>query len=252
MGIAIITGASSGLGREYALALRKSHPEISEYWLIARRADRLEQVKAELGDVRVRVFPMDLTRKSCLDELRAALDADKPRVQYLVNNSGFGKLGDFATMPEADVTGMVELNCVALTALNSLALGHMGAGSAILLVCSIAAFVPNARMAVYSSTKAYVLSLAKALHYELAPRGVHVLAACPGPMDTEFLAVANIPGRSKTFDQLPRVNPRAMAEKSIAACDKGKCVYTNKLFYKFYRVLAKILPHNLLMPVTKC
>ncbi|MEF9895528.1 MAG: oxidoreductase, partial [Clostridia bacterium] len=92
----------------------------------------------------------------------------------------------------------------------------------------------------------------KALHYELAPRGVHVLAACPGPMDTEFLAVANIPGRSKTFDQLPRVNPRAMAEKSIAACDKGRCVYTNKLFYKFYRVLAKILPHNLLMPVTKC
>ena len=121
-------------------------------------------------------------------------------------------------------------------------------GGEIVNTCSIAAFAPNTRMAVYCSTKAYVLSLSKALRAELRPRGINVLAVCPGPMDTEFLPVAGIaPGSSHTFDTLPRVNPAVMAKKSLEASARKKGVYTNLLFYKFYRVIAKLLPHSIVM-----
>jgi short-subunit dehydrogenase len=114
--------------------------------------------------------------------------------------------------------------------------------------CSIASFAPNSRMAVYSSTKAYVMSFSRALREELKSRKINDLAVCPGPMDTEFLSLANITkGASRTFDTLPRVNPRNMAVRSLKASQKKRGVYTDRLFYKFYRVLAKVLPHRLVM-----
>ena len=124
----------------------------------------------------------------------------------------------------------------------------MSKGGEILNSCSIASFAPNTRMAVYSSTKAYVMSFSRALRSELKKRGINVLALCPGPMDTEFLSLAGIEkGTSHTFDTLPRVNPALMAEKSLKASKKKKAVYTNRIFYKFYRILAKLLPHSLVM-----
>ena len=143
---------------------------------------------------------------------------------------------------------MVRLNCEALTAVTSATLPFMNENSEIINTSSIASFAPNTRMAVYSSTKAYVTSFSRALKAELKPRKINVLAVCPGPMSTEFMAVANIDkGSSKTFDTLPRVNPRTMALKSLKASHSGRAVYTNRLFFKFYRLLAKILPHSLVM-----
>ena len=136
----------------------------------------------------------------------------------------------------------------AVGSVTALTLPFMRNGGEIINVCSIAAFAPNTRMAVYCSTKAYVLSLSKALRGELKKRGINVLAVCPGPMDTEFLPTAGIaPGSSHTFDTLPRVNPSVMARKSLAASKKKKGVYTNRLFYKFYRIIAKLLPHSIVM-----
>ena len=121
-------------------------------------------------------------------------------------------------------------------------------GAEIINISSIASFVPNARMAVYSSTKAYVTSFSRALRYELKRKKINVLAVCPGPMDTEFLPVANIgKGSSHTFDTLPRVNPTMIAKKSLAASKKGRAVYTGRAFYKFYRFLSRIIPHKILM-----
>ena len=117
---------------------------------------------------------------------------------------------------------------------------------------SIASFAPNTRMAVYCSTKAYVMSLSRCMRSELKRRKINVIAVCPGPMDTEFLAVADIEkGTSHTFDTLPRVKPDVIAKKSLIASKKHKAVYTNLLFYKFYRILAKLTPHALLMPFSK-
>lgn len=110
MGIAIVTGASSGLGREYALALKKLRPDIQEYWLIARRKERLEALGKALG-LPYRALDMDLTQRESLERLDALLAQEQPQVICLVNNSGFGRLGDFIDMPLKDVGGMVRLNC---------------------------------------------------------------------------------------------------------------------------------------------
>ena len=137
--------------------------------------------------------------------------------------------------------------------LTALVLPRMQRGAVIVNVASIASFAPTPRLNTYSATKAFVLSYTKGLREELKPLGVNALAVCPAPMDTEFLAVAGIePGHSPAFDHLPRVKADRVAEKSLAAAHRGRCVYTNGLLYKFYRVLAKLLPHNLLMRFTAC
>ena len=247
MNIAVVTGASSGLGREYAKVLYESRTDLDEIWVIARRENRLQELQSELGSTVIPVA-FDITDSSSVEKYVKLLKDKQATVKLLINNAGFGKLGNFDELSLQDNTRMVRLNCEALTAMTAATLPFMNERSEIINSCSIASFAPNTRMAVYSSTKAYVMSLSRALRVELKPRKINVLAVCPGPMSTEFLAIANIEmGSSKTFDTLPRVNPHIMAVKSLKASKKGKAVYTNRLFYKFYRLLAKILPHSLVM-----
>lgn len=247
MKIAVITGASSGLGEQFALKIDKLRPEIEEIWLIARRKDKLCEIAEKLNK-KVRVLALDITKEECYEEYTKQLKETGAQVKILINNAGFGKLGDFDKAPSEDGAGMIRLNCEALTVMTSLTLPFMNEGGEILNSCSVASFAPNTRMAVYSSTKAYVMSFSRALRSELKKRKINVLALCPGPMDTEFLSLAGIEkGKSFTFDTLPRVNPALMAEKSLKASEKKKAVYTNRVFYKFYRILAKLLPHSLVM-----
>ena len=247
MNIAVITGASSGIGFEYAKAVYETRTDLDEIWVIARRADRLQMLQDELGST-VIPLPFDITDPQFTDSYTNLLKEKNANVKLLINNAGFGKLGNFDELSLSDNTGMVRLNCEALTAVTSATLPFMNENSEIINTSSIASFAPNTRMAVHSSTKAYVTSFSRALKAELKPRKINVLAVCPGPMSTEFMAVANIDkGSSKTFDTLPRVNPRTMALKSLKASHSGRAVYTNRLFFKFYRLLAKILPHSLVM-----
>ena len=251
MSMAIITGASAGLGREYALAACRQHPEIEEFVLIARRRDRLEALSKELTAKKITVLPADLTKKEDRAKIADFLRANGADVKLLINNAGFGLMGEVSGLDAERQAEMVSLNCGALTALCSMVLPYMKRGSVIVNVCSIAAFVPTPNMTVYCSTKAYVFSFSKSLREETKKDGINVLAVCPAPMDTEFLALAGIEGKSKTFDMLPRVNPREVAEKSLKKAFEGRAVYTNRVLYKVYRVLGKILPHNWLMKVSK-
>ena len=251
MNIAVITGASSGLGLEYTKAVCDMYPDIEQIWIIARRKDRLDAVKAELGE---KIVPMcfDITDLTSVEKYAEQLNEKNANVKLLINNAGFGKLGDFDTLTTADNAGMVRLNCEALTVMSSVTLPYMQSGAEIINSCSIASFAPNTRMAVYSSTKAFVMSLSRAMRSELKKRPINVLAVCPGPMDTEFLSLAGIEkGTSHTFDTLPRVKPDIMAKKSLIASSKKKAVYTNRVFYKFYRLLAKLLPHSFVIPLAK-
>lgn len=252
--IAIITGASSGLGKEFLKALLPDATELDEIWIIARRLDRLEAVASECGDAKakIRPIPMDLTDSAAYTELEQLLRAADADVCVLINNAGCGVLGNVADMPVAGQIQMTDLNVRALTAVAAIAVKFMHAGSYMVHSCSIAAFAPNPRMTVYSSTKAYVLSFAKGLHVELRPKGIHVLAVCPSPMRTEFLETAGISGgKSKTFERLPYCDPKMVAVHALKYAKRGKCVYTPRLFYKFYRVLAKLLPHRLVMKMSK-
>ncbi|MBE6739769.1 MAG: SDR family NAD(P)-dependent oxidoreductase [Ruminococcaceae bacterium] len=251
---AIITGASSGLGREFALALKKRCPDIESFWLIARRREKLEELAKELGEDKCFVLPLDLTGEEYVSELTQVLSDSVPEIKYLINNAGYGKLDYFENIPVGDCANQVTLNCVSLTTVTRLCLPYMEKDGEIINVASIASFAPNARMTVYSSTKAYVLSFSRSLREEFKMSGkkLNCLAVCPGPMDTEFLPVANIgKGTSKTFDTLPRTNPKKVAEKALKMSAKKKAVYTPKFFFKFYRVLSKILPTSLVMKLAK-
>ena len=247
MNIAVITGASSGIGREYVRAVYEMYPSLDEIWIIARRKALLEEISKNT-DKKVVAFPLDITDDSSIAQYEERLKSCNANVQLLINNAGFGRLSRFDECSAQDSAGMIRLNCEALTVMTTATLPFMKEGGEIINLCSIASFAPNTRMAVYSSTKAYVMSFSRALRAELKCRKINVLAVCPGPMDTEFLSVANIEkGTSRTFDTLPRVNPKVMAVKSLKASKRGRAVYTNLLFFKFYRFLAKILPHSIVM-----
>lgn len=251
MDVAVITGASSGLGREYLSQIITHGPRTDEIWLIARRKERLQELADRYPDVNIRCVALDLQQEESFRTYAELLKQTNATVRLLINNAGYGKLGEFAKGSCEEQTGMVDLNCRALTAMTSLSLPHMTRGSMILNVCSIAAFAPTPRMTVYCSTKAYVYSFSKSLRRELRREGIRVMAVCPGPMSTEFLEVADITGRSKTFQRLPYCDPKVVACVSLRRLRKGKGVYTNRLFFKFYRVLAKLLPHNLVMYMSK-
>ena len=248
--IAIITGASSGLGAELYKEIQNE--ALDEIWIIARREDRLNKLKEDFGKIDTKVIPMDVTLNESMVAFENMLSSNEYDVRFLFNNAGFGIIGDVIDASYETQGSMVTLNDKALVEITTIALKHMDKGACIVNTCSIASFVPNARMSVYSATKAFVMSYTRSLRYELRKRKINVTAICPGPMSTEFLAVAGIEdGVSKTFDTLPRCNVTKTARGGIKAAKKGKCVYTPHPFYKLYRVLAKILPHAWLMGASK-
>lgn len=196
--VALITGASAGLGVEFARQISKSGMRLV---LAARRKDRLDALAAELGNARA--VEIDLSRPGAAAALIHDLEKAGEQVETLVNNAGFGLRGRFAELDPARQREMIDLNCGALTELCCAVAPQMigRRSGAILNVASTAAFQPGPNMAVYFATKAYVLSFTEALHEELKPYGVKVTALCPGPTRTEFGDVAGIKSLGQ-FDRL--------------------------------------------------
>lgn len=251
MKTAIITGASSGLGRELARQIEDVFPDIECYWLVARRADRLESLAISLPGRTTVCLALDLCDPTSFVSLSERLAGEQPEVSLLVNCAGCGYLGRLGEMDTASQTRMVDLNVRALTAVTNIVIPYMPEGAHILNVSSIASFCPNPRMTVYSSTKAYVSSFTVGLNEELRRRKVSVTAVCPGPMDTEFLPLAGITGHSSTFEFLPYCDQVRVAGGALRAAKAGRTIYTPKLFYKMYRLLAKALPAKLLVRFVK-
>ncbi len=248
MNIAILTGATGGVGGEYLDALKKE--VLDEIWIIARRRERLEAL-AE-SDTRIRPLVLDLTEEESFGVIKKTLEEKGACVKYLINNAGFGALGYFESVGCVKHTGCVDLNVRALTAMCSICIPHMKEGSGIINVASISSFAPNPRLAVYSATKAYVKSFSHSLREELKVRKINVLAVCPGPMKTEFLPLAGIvDGASKTFDILPKTSPKTVAVKSLKALKKGRGIYTPRALFKVYRVVSSLVPHTLLVKFSK-
>lgn len=249
MKTAIITGASSGLGEEFVHQIHTAFPEIEEYWLIARRAEKLEALTVE--GISLRIISLDLTAEHVLTDLQAQLKETSPEVELLINCAGCGYLGNFHESELTEQCRMLDLNIRALSAVTHIVLPYMPKGSHIINISSIASFVPNVRMTVYSATKAYVSFFSRGLHEELKPRDISVTAVCPGPMATEFIQTGRIKGHSKTFDVLPYCDPKKVVKGALKAAKKGKAVYTPHGFYKFYRVLSKLIPQSILLHAAK-
>lgn len=251
MKIALLTGASSGLGCAYAKYIGDLFPEIDAIWALARREDRLRELAREISKPKVIPVECDITKEEDIEKLVARLTKEQPEIMLLINNAGCGYHGEFAASDPDEQMRCVHLNVSALTKITRIALDYMPAGARILNTSSIASFAPNANMAVYSATKAYVTFFSRALNEELRPGGRSSTAVCPAPMNTEFLSIGHIKGNSKMFEMLPYCNVDHVAKGALRAAKKRLSVYTPRVFYKFYRVLAHLLPDSITIKLGK-
>jgi short-subunit dehydrogenase len=217
--VALITGASAGLGVEFARQLSKRGHRLV---LAARRKERLETLAKELGNARA--VAIDLSKSNAAAKLMADLEAAGEQVEILINNAGFGLIGRFAELDAKRLRQMIDLNVGALSDLCRAVAPQMikRKSGAILNVASTAAFQPGPKMAIYFATKAYVLSFTEALHEELKPHGVRVSCLCPGPTSTEFGEVAGFGGNSM-FDRMAMEAPEVV-ETGLAGLDKNHAV----------------------------
>ena len=246
MKIALITGASSGLGREFARQIPKLYQNLDEIWVVARRAERLNELEMELK-VPVRIFDGDLNQDYIYKKLGIALGKSHANVRMLVNAAGYGKIGTFCEYGLKEETGMVDLNCRSLTRMTALCLPYMHCGSRIVNLSSAAAFGPQPGFAVYAATKSYVYSLSMALGRELKGSGIYVTAVCPGPVDTEFFdhtgkEVASV---KKKF----RADAKDVVRKALIDSARGKKISVYGLSMKAAWVASKIVPDSVIVAV---
>ncbi|MBQ4085521.1 MAG: SDR family NAD(P)-dependent oxidoreductase [Clostridia bacterium] len=251
MKIALLTGASSGLGCAYANYIGEVFPEIEAVWALARRKEKLDELAKKISSPRIVPVECDLTKAEDMAKLKAKLAAERPEIVLLINNAGCGYHGAFSASDLQEQMRCVHLNVSALTEITRMALDYMPAGARVLNTCSIASFAPNANMAVYSATKAYVSFFSRALDEELRPGKRSSTIVCPAPMKTEFLTVGHIEGNSKTFELLPYCDINKVARGALKAAKRRRRIYTPRVFYKFFRFLARILPDCVLLKLVK-
>ncbi len=238
---ALITGASSGIGREFARQLAGRASAIA---LVARREDRLHELRDELK-ANVHVFAADLSQESEIARLGDWLDQEKISINLLINNAGFGDYGKFAESDPRAVREMLAVNTVALSMLTRRLLPAMLAQKrgGILNVSSIASFLPIAGFAVYAASKAYVTSFSEALRSELRGSGVTVTTLCPGPVHTEFGRVANRPNEKRiTSPEFFHVAVEEVARAGLHAIENDRPLIIPGLLVRTMIGIARMLP----------
>ncbi len=245
--IALITGASSGLGREFATTLaNKTYTQVDEIWLIARRKQRLGAIAKKYNTIKFKVIPIDLTSVSQMEQFVALLERENPKIQILVNSAGYGKTGAFTNIEIEDYKKMIDLNIRALTLVTYACIPFMCKGGKVIQLASSAGFIPQPNFAVYSATKSYVIQFSRALNCELMPMGISVLAVCPGPVRTEFLKIANPEGLPKSLKYNFIADPKKVVKKALRDAFANKDISVYGTGIKLLHVIGKIMPHRIL------
>jgi short-subunit dehydrogenase len=248
---ALITGASAGIGREFA---RQLAGRAGSLVLVARRHERLEELRDELTkrdpNLNVHIRAIDLSQSSEVDELCAWLERENITIDFLINNAGLGDRGTFGTSEPQRVKEMLAVNIVALTVLTRALLPAMikRRRGAILNVSSSAGFLPIGGLAVYAASKAYVTSFSEAIRTELHGTGVTVTALCPGPVHTEFNQVAqrNAAKREKSGPEFTYVSVEEVVRAGLEAIERGKPLVVPGLVMKIAMLLVRLTPMPLL------
>lgn len=248
MNIIVITGASSGMGLEFALQLDGIFNSIDEIWLIARRKEKLLEV-AQYMEHTTRVLDMDLTNSAHMQRFRKLLSTEKPVIRMLVNSAGYGIMGDFSEGKCEELLGMIDVNCRALTEMTHMCIPYMRKNSRIIQLASSAAFLPQPDFAVYAATKSYVDSFSRALARELAPRKIYVTAVCPGPVDTPFFDIAEKSGSTLGVKKLVTAKADQVVRQAIADSYRKKehSVYSRVI--KGFELLTKAVPHSAILKI---
>lgn len=236
--IAVISGASSGMGREFVYAIDKDL-ELDELWVIARREDRLLELQSKVS-AKIRPVVLDLLDKNSLTQFKAMLETEKPDVRVLVNAAGFGLFGEYTAMDMEKQLEIIDLNARALTGMTYVTLPYMNKGAQIYNMGSMSSFQPVPYINVYGASKAYVLSFSKALRVELCTRDIKVMAVCPGWIKTEFFSHAIHDETVSYFNRY--YGPKEVIEKAVRDMHRGKPVSVLGFPERLQVLAVKLLP----------
>lgn len=246
MKIAIVTGASSGMGKEFVKQIA-SFEALDQIWIIARRADRLEKIKQEISP-KVRPIALDLLKKDSIQTIKQLLEEEKPEVKILVNSAGFGKYGTYRDLTDDEIDNMIDLNCKTLIHMTYACLPYMKEKDKIIMLGSSSAFQPLPEFNMYASTKVFVVHFSRALNVELKNRGISVTSVCPGYVRTEFFDVAKDTKNPHTCRNFkPLYEPKDVIKKALNDSAEGKDMSVLGLHVKLLRLMSKLLPHSLIM-----
>lgn len=248
--VAIVTGASSGLGREFVRQLAEDR-DIEEFWVIARRKERLEELQSFCSQ-KVVPLPLDLCDHGSIAVLKEKLQKEQPDVQVLVCAAGLGKIGECRDLPDSRIDTMIDLNVRACVDVTQACLPYVSKGSRIIEISSIAGFQPMPAFSVYSASKAFVQNYSKGLHYEMIGTGVHVTCVCPyWVKDTEFIGVAEKDNDKKIRYKNKPLSSVSSSVVKIALRDSrmNLWVSTPGIVCTIDRVFAKFVPHCLVTPI---
>ncbi len=244
MNIAVVTGASSGMGKEFVLQLSR-YVKVDEIWVIARREQALKELKA---DVPVRPVVLDLCDSESFRTYAALLEQEKPNVKLLVNAAGFGNFGSYEDIPLEEDFRMLDLNCKALVAMTRLTIPYMEKGSHILELDSLSAFQPVPYITTYGATKAFVLSYSRAMNRELKSKGIRVMAMNPGWVKTEFFnhALQTNGNKVQYYNHLWEAKDVvATGLKDLYKTKKDVSIHGFRV--KAQVLLVKLMPHGFVM-----
>ena len=245
MKIAVITGASSGMGREFVLQLCREK-QFDEVWVIARRTDRLESLANEVS-TKIRPISLDLTKEESIATYQRLLEEEKPVVDVLVNASGVGRFGAFTDMDLETMNRMIDLNTKAYVGMTYATLPYLQSGSEIYQLDSLSSFQPVPYICVYGATKAFVLSFSRALNVELKKRGIRMMAVCPGWVKTEFFDHAVTDNTITYYNKF--FTPEQVIARALRDMKKGKDVSICGFSVRAQVLLTKLLPHKLVMKI---
>lgn len=245
MKIAVITGASSGMGRDFVKMIDKIE-DCDEIWVIARRVAKLAELESETGK-KILPIELDLSDETSFELYKKMLEDANCEVCALVNAAGFGKFGKFEDIPLKEQMNMIDLNCKALMAITHITLPYMPEGSRVYQLGSLSAFQPVPYIATYGATKSFVLSFSRALNKELEKRKIRMIAVCPGWVKTEFF------DRAVTDDTIKYYNKFFTSEevvtRAIYDMYRGKDVSVCGRSIRAQVLLTKLLPHKWVMKI---
>lgn len=243
--IAVITGASSGMGRDFVRMIDKIE-DCEEIWVIARRLDRLKELSSETGK-KILPIELDLSRNSSFELYKKMLEEEPVEVCALVNAAGFGKFGSFEDIPLEEQMNMIDLNCKALMAMTYLTLPYMPKGSKVYQLGSLSSFQPVPYIATYGATKAFVLSFTRAINKEYKRRGIKMIAVCPGWVKTEFFDRAANDDTIKYYNKF--FTSEEVVRRAVYDMYRGKDVSVCGASIRGQVLLTKLLPHKLVMDI---
>ncbi len=244
--IAVITGASSGMGYTFALELDRILRTTDELWLIARSKEKLDDLARKLR-IKTRVIPMDLTDPKSFDAFERLLCGELPVIRFLINCAGLGYMGSFLNVEQQYHTEMIACNCIGLTRITRMCLPYMTGNGRVIQLASSAAFLPQPDFAVYAASKAYVLSLSKALSEELRDRAVYVTTVCPGPVSTPFFDKAEVFGKTLAIKKYIMETPERVVRQALTDSLRRKRMSVCGLPMKAFYLLTKLVPERFIL-----